>query len=446
MRKVKDLNTIESIARRYIERKGLHVPVDIIHEVEEMADIIEQTLPGEVDACCIESRGQRPCILINPSISESRRRFTLAHELGHLVIPWHTGAVFCTCDSIKMITDNEYGIMENEANAFAAEIMMPSEYVQGIIKQIEPFDIETAITQISSFTQMSVSAVFYRLVSLLPIGFAFRYHDAISGHNRVIFSQNTSPIELFNDAGEQVDYLPEPKHTEYRNSAFSVKCYQFDNDSSYDSTSYIIEELQKTQNLSMLRSHISDEEKMSAFNLRIIQNLVPKGFVLCIRWMNSRHHCIIICPGSFIRVPSTEKSIHEKVEWFTRNCERYQQNDFGTITMYLWIMKTNYSIIEASSARTQNMTSIPDIVDRYASDTKEKRSLLGQINGTIGSLNNKRYEYSRDEFFSILMQKFRSKGSLDEIMSHSGFTEALAYQVRMLYESDAGIKSDKQHP
>jgi len=68
-----------------------------------------------IDACSYWS-DDVPFILLNTEVSNERCRFDMAHELGHLVLHKHaapTGRV-----------------AENEANAFAAEFLMPAPSVQ----------------------------------------------------------------------------------------------------------------------------------------------------------------------------------------------------------------------------------------------------------------------------------------------------------------------------
>jgi hypothetical protein len=60
-----------------------------------------------------------------------RERFTLAHELGHILIPWHIGTVLVShIDDGGASTSSEYREMEAEANRFAAELLLPTEWVR----------------------------------------------------------------------------------------------------------------------------------------------------------------------------------------------------------------------------------------------------------------------------------------------------------------------------
>ncbi len=58
----------------------------------------------------------------------SRQRFTIGHELGHFLLPWHRQTTFqCTAEDISGRAKADW---EVEANRFAAEILMPISLVK----------------------------------------------------------------------------------------------------------------------------------------------------------------------------------------------------------------------------------------------------------------------------------------------------------------------------
>lgn len=62
--------------------------------------------------------------------SVGRRRFTLAHELGHWVCQFQQGRIepsYCRAEEIGVGAGRE---LEREANAFAAELLMPAALVR----------------------------------------------------------------------------------------------------------------------------------------------------------------------------------------------------------------------------------------------------------------------------------------------------------------------------
>ena len=65
-------------------------------------------------------------IVLKKSLSDNRKKFTIAHELGHFNIPWHSELMF-GCDISEMDFKKDYGPREQEANFFAAELLMPTD-------------------------------------------------------------------------------------------------------------------------------------------------------------------------------------------------------------------------------------------------------------------------------------------------------------------------------
>lgn len=119
------------LRRRYQERFGgaeLPVPVEAIAEdlcglaVEELRDL-------EVSGMLVPAERR---IYLNMSEPEQRRRFTLAHEVGHWVCQCLDGAaapIYCRAAEIGL--DPSVKALEREANVFAAELLMPEPAVRG---------------------------------------------------------------------------------------------------------------------------------------------------------------------------------------------------------------------------------------------------------------------------------------------------------------------------
>jgi Zn-dependent peptidase ImmA (M78 family)/transcriptional regulator with XRE-family HTH domain len=105
-------------------------------------------------------------ILINSDKPRVRRRFTIAHELGHLALGHLLGG--------QIIVDETVGGKspeEKQANAFAAGLLMPTEGVQGAVKRLKdrlgapPNPLEWIVWLAASFG-VSEQAAAYRLINL----------------------------------------------------------------------------------------------------------------------------------------------------------------------------------------------------------------------------------------------------------------------------------------
>jgi Zn-dependent peptidase ImmA (M78 family) len=111
------------LRRRYHERfeaLELPVPVDSIAEDLLGLQIVEIDMECSGMLLPVERR-----ILVNAGEHETRRRFTVAHELGHWICQCLEGSaepVFCRAQDIETDADRA---REREANVFAAELLMP---------------------------------------------------------------------------------------------------------------------------------------------------------------------------------------------------------------------------------------------------------------------------------------------------------------------------------
>lgn len=99
-----------------------------------------------------------------------RKRFTLAHEIGHVVIPWHTGTTACVTDNPSVTIDQKRMIdsQEQEANVFASELLIPSSWLAEQVRQSESLDV--ILETVRKKTGASVLACLYAMEQVLPEG------------------------------------------------------------------------------------------------------------------------------------------------------------------------------------------------------------------------------------------------------------------------------------
>jgi hypothetical protein len=103
-------------------------------------------------------------ILIRRDIREpGRKRFTLAHEVGHYVLPGHgADSLQCRQQDIESWDEN-LAKTEREANTFAAEVLMPTSIVAPLTKRPPSFSI---VDEIARVCASSLTASTYRLIEL----------------------------------------------------------------------------------------------------------------------------------------------------------------------------------------------------------------------------------------------------------------------------------------
>ena len=113
----------------------LPIPVPI-NELCEKLDIIEiqpLTTKGYEGGLLTQIEKTSGIILFNKSSPRKRQRFTIAHELGHFLMPSHVpspdGSFLCSQNDMLSLAKNEVDRrrrMEAEANRFASHILLPA--------------------------------------------------------------------------------------------------------------------------------------------------------------------------------------------------------------------------------------------------------------------------------------------------------------------------------
>lgn len=112
-------------------------------------------------------KDSKPYIRYNVTESERRKRFTIAHELGHFVL--HKDIPLFIDKNQKVLyrnSDSSKGelLKEKEANSFAASLLMPSYLIEQEIEKIpDGFD---PIKYLSNIFDVSIQAMGYRLNNL----------------------------------------------------------------------------------------------------------------------------------------------------------------------------------------------------------------------------------------------------------------------------------------
>lgn len=198
----------EKMAARVLNRKGLIPPYDLFELASSYGELRFRSFPFKADGITVGIGQQaRPTIYINSDYPDTRQRFTVAHEIGHIVIPWHTGTVVSHLNPNS--DDEDYWLMEQEANRFAAELLMPAEWLKS--KFAESDCVEDFFRKVLLATGASKEAAFYKIFKDLehPIACA-RLDEAdgtISQLKRTRFAphetQGTLPSQIY----EGIDHI-----------------------------------------------------------------------------------------------------------------------------------------------------------------------------------------------------------------------------------------------
>jgi Zn-dependent peptidase ImmA (M78 family) len=127
------------------------------------AIVVTQELEPDVSGMLVrESDGL--IIGVNKHHAPVRRRFTIAHELGHLEL--HRGRVLILDTPVRFdFRDGASSQEESEANRFAAALLMPQEMVVRAAAGASR-DPDQLIKSLARKFQVSPAAMGYRLINL----------------------------------------------------------------------------------------------------------------------------------------------------------------------------------------------------------------------------------------------------------------------------------------
>lgn len=175
------------VAARYLQKLGgLSPPFDVLAVVRSLATVEPVGwIPGAADAVTtgLKLEDRRPHVIFNSNRPQHRINFTLAHELGHILIPWHVGVIVSHAESEpEAESDTVYRDMEREANEFAAEFLAPTDWIRGLLRSAP--SLKDLYAQLRT-AGLSPLAAAIRMSSVLPPGFLFVQTDH---HGRVQFS------------------------------------------------------------------------------------------------------------------------------------------------------------------------------------------------------------------------------------------------------------------
>lgn len=161
MRTPQELNSLALKTRRMWNEDG-YSPIDIFAIVNGWKDIkitiVKYPMSSNISGMC--TREQDDIIIcINSTTSYGRQRFTLAHELYHVLYEENMQRVIC-----DMSMNEEKSESEREADQFASYLLMPFDALLQYEDDKQKWNLEKIIDA-EQFFQVSHQAMIHRLIS-----------------------------------------------------------------------------------------------------------------------------------------------------------------------------------------------------------------------------------------------------------------------------------------
>lgn len=161
MRTPQELNSLALKTRRMWNEDG-YSPIDIFAIVNGWKDIkitiVKYPMSSNISGMCTRERDDI-IICINSTTSYGRQRFTLAHELYHVLYEKNMQRVIC-----DMSMNEEKSESEREADQFASYLLMPFDALLQYEDDKQKWNLEKIIDA-EQFFQVSHQAMIHRLIS-----------------------------------------------------------------------------------------------------------------------------------------------------------------------------------------------------------------------------------------------------------------------------------------
>lgn len=195
------MNPEEKLAIRLLERHNIQPPYDLNALAINYANLHYVTFPSDVKADGMSvnlKKSIKPDIYINTSRPTTRLKFSIAHELGHVLIPWHKGNIVSHLSrpDSKDTFYNEYSLIESEANRFAAELLLPTSWLQSKLNDISFDNFQGRLQNIIDEAGTSRYASLIKIFNVLKQGFACVEINKSQEAVRSFVSNNTPAYKL----------------------------------------------------------------------------------------------------------------------------------------------------------------------------------------------------------------------------------------------------------
>ncbi len=203
-------DAVHNLAKRKIKQLELTPPInmeEVIHSLN--IEIVEESNQYGIEA--YSELGDNLRIVINPEMTyyKQRRNFTLAHELGHIFIPWHNGDLKCNFEDnyIKVSGKRLLDTQEMEANIFASDFLMPQEWLNREIENNRDAPFDKLVEVIASRANTSIMASFYALEQVLPSGYNYFVKRDTSEWWSFFTSHNTYTVNWFSYNEDRMNFF-----------------------------------------------------------------------------------------------------------------------------------------------------------------------------------------------------------------------------------------------
>lgn len=163
---------LKTKAKELLEKSNIRrAPVPIEKLASALNAIVRyQPFDGEVSGL-VHNQDNQAVIGVNSNHAETRQRFTIAHEIGHLLL--HQSERLHVDNQLRSVVSfrdeiSSLGVDDNEieANQFAAELLMPEDFLLRDVRELKSSEPEAAVEELAQKYRVSIQSMAIRLSKL----------------------------------------------------------------------------------------------------------------------------------------------------------------------------------------------------------------------------------------------------------------------------------------
>lgn len=404
---------VRKIAQRVMTKYNLHPPIDMAGIIQDKRiTCVEENLGTNADGYS-DLKDSDLKIVLNSAIQyEPRKRFTLAHELGHIFISWHSDVTLC-------VTDNEYSehnkldIQEHEANVFASEILMPTEWVKEMLTRNGNRSLKYNVKQLCSIANTSIMACFYALENAMKSG-----NVIVVGRDK-FFSK-----KFISDRRMVLYFQGYDEYDVWDNLCVCKEEFEIGN---YQVCHYVFPECPSLEQI--VTAFRTKENVENALEVIFGNNFSAwccwMGVVL--NQISQIYNAYLFAGNKCVKHYKNEKSLmqlyHSNKQDLTDECELFEYDfyevDFGNGWTMILIKEPYYAIKEKVSYSDSRIL-IKEILSELYTEERNIKEASYRINGIIGSALSHREAMTKEEIYNLLSIKLRRR-DIAEFVSHREF-------------------------
>ena len=427
---------VRKFARRIVDRFDLMPPIDVSNIFSEMdIQIVEEENQYGIEAY---SQLNDNKVIINTEITYiPRRRFTLAHELGHICIPWHNGDVKCIAGEhyIQVSGKRLLDTQELEANIFASELLMPTSWVKEKIEEYLEQGFQILVRNITESAQTSTMACFFALENAMPSGNIFFVKKETDEYWRTFSSVNTCTISWNYLAEKNMEFLDVicEKKEECKISQYGVIYYQV---LPCPTTKVIIYTYHSCgKNLYKLLNAISENQPIKVLPfLDVVLNAIPENYVVFL--INDDAIIKTLCNNTsplrmFYRGLGCTQII-SIAKYYGFTCNHIQLSNAFSI---LYIKEKYFAVPECGACDPNKLLKCI-VSELYWDDNMEH--MLKSINGIVAGMNSSLKKASREELYNWIKYRFMTDKKFSEFFEHRYFEKYIVNKIDKMIEMRHG--------